>query len=188
MLNNFNLHYPRLSLKEWGSMLLAAEGQLGHHPIPRSRDPQLRSVSRHEAHFGIRPGASAWIPGTYPGHTSRPERALHVPRAQVTSGHRLSDAGIFVRPCAESRGWVVRCLRTRKLVVCTTSTSLRTRPRGMPSWPPATTSSAATARWTRRGRRSLPFRRESPRATGYPTHCGRPAHWRAFSSGPGSGC
>ena len=40
-----------------------------------------------------------------------------VPGRKMTSGHHMSDAGIFVRPCVESRGWVVRCLRTRKLVV-----------------------------------------------------------------------
>ena len=29
----------------------------------------------------------------------------------------MTEAGYFVRPCEESRGWVVRSLRTRKLVV-----------------------------------------------------------------------
>ena len=39
------------------------------------------------------------------------------PGRRMTSGHHMPDAGIFVRPCAESRGWVIRCLRTRELVV-----------------------------------------------------------------------
>ena len=52
MLCNLNLHYGRLSLKGWEGMLLAAEGQLDLHSMPRSRDPKLRSASRHEAYFG----------------------------------------------------------------------------------------------------------------------------------------
>ena len=34
-----------------------------------------------------------------------------------TSGLHVSDAGIFVYPYAESRGWVIRALISRKLVV-----------------------------------------------------------------------
>ena len=40
-----------------------------------------------------------------------------VPDQAMNSGHHMSDAGIFVRPCAESRGWVIRSLSSRKLVV-----------------------------------------------------------------------
>ena len=102
-------------------MHFAAEGQLDLHPVPHSKkgmpmstdssDPDLRSMSRHEAYFGWRPDASAWI--------ARPGQSVYfmVPWRKMTSGHHMSDAGIFVRPCAVSRGWVVRCLRTRKLVV-----------------------------------------------------------------------
>ena len=49
MLCNLNLHYGRLSLKLWEDMLFAAEGQLDHRPMPRSHDPNLRCISRHEA-------------------------------------------------------------------------------------------------------------------------------------------
>ena len=35
----------------------------------------------------------------------------------MTSGDDMTEAGYFVRPCRESRGWVIRPLRTRKLVV-----------------------------------------------------------------------
>ena len=50
------------------------------------------------------------------GRSSRPERVFHGPRAQ--DDKRASHVGRrnFVRPCAESRGWIIRCLRTRKLV------------------------------------------------------------------------
>ena len=61
MLCNLKLHYGRLSLKLWEDMLFAAEGQLDNHPMPRSLDPNLRSVSRHGAYSGHRPGASTWI-------------------------------------------------------------------------------------------------------------------------------
>ena len=36
---------------------------------------------------------------------------------KMTSGHHMSDAGIFVRPCSESRGWVIRSVSSRKLVI-----------------------------------------------------------------------
>ena len=36
---------------------------------------------------------------------------------KMASGHHMSDAGISVRPCTESRGCVIRFFRTRKLVV-----------------------------------------------------------------------
>ena len=49
MLCNLNLHYGRLSSKEWEEMLLAAEGQLDHHPIPQSGDPKQHGVSHIEA-------------------------------------------------------------------------------------------------------------------------------------------
>ena len=40
-----------------------------------------------------------------------------VPNRKMTSGHLMSDAGIFVRPFSESRGWVIRSLSSRKLAV-----------------------------------------------------------------------
>ena len=43
----------------------------------------------------------------------------------MTSGHHMSDAGIFVRPCAESRGWVIRSLSSRKLVVSRNASAVR---------------------------------------------------------------
>ena len=120
LLCNLNLHYGWLSLKLWEGMLFAAEGQFDLYPMPHSKkglptstnpnDPDLRSISRHEAYFGWRPGASALV--------ARPGQSVYfmVPGRKMTSGHHMPDAGIFVRPCAESRGWVIRCLRTRKLV------------------------------------------------------------------------
>ena len=111
MLCNLNLNYGRLSLKGWEDMLFEAEGQLDHHPVSLSRDSSLRFVSRHEAYFGRRPDASAWI--------ARPGQSVYfmVPGRKMTSGRHMSETGIFVRPCTEFRGWVIRCLRTRKLVV-----------------------------------------------------------------------
>ena len=111
MLCNLNLHICRLSPKGWEDILFAAEGQLGHRPIPRSRDPNLCSVSHRDEYFGRRPQASAWI--APPGQSAY----FMVPGRKMTSGHHMSGACISVRPCAESRGCVIHCLRTRKLVV-----------------------------------------------------------------------
>ena len=71
ILCNLNLHYGRLSLKLWKDILFAAEGQLDHQPMLHSQkglpistnsyDSDLRPMSRHEAYFGWRPDASAWI-------------------------------------------------------------------------------------------------------------------------------
>ena len=47
MLCNLILHYGRLSLKLWEDMFFAAEGQLDDYSVPRSLDPNPRSVSRH---------------------------------------------------------------------------------------------------------------------------------------------
>ena len=76
-----------------------------------SNDPDLRSISRHEAYVGWRPDVTAWI--------ARPGQSAYfiVPGRKMASGHHMSDAGIFVLACAECRGWVIRCLLTRKLVV-----------------------------------------------------------------------
>ena len=79
--------------------------------MPQSGDPSQRSVSRIEACSGHRPGASAWIAGPYQGVY------FMVPERKITSGHHMSDAGISIRPCAESRGWAMRSLSSRKLVV-----------------------------------------------------------------------
>ena len=116
---DLNLLYGRLSLKGWESILFAAEGKLDHHPIPRSRDPAQRAVSRLEAYFGSRHDAPAWI--------ARPGQGVHfvVPDRKITSGHHMSDAGIFVRPCSKSRGWVIRSLSSRKLVASRIATAVR---------------------------------------------------------------
>ena len=97
MLCNLNLHYGRLSPNAWWGMLFAAVDQLDHRPMPLSPDPKLCSVSHHEAYFGRRPDASAWV--------ARPSQSVHfiVPGRIMTSRHHMSDAGICVRPCAESR-------------------------------------------------------------------------------------
>ena len=79
--------------------------------MPQSRDPAQRTVSRLEAYFGRRPDASAWI--------ARPNHGVHfmVSDRKMTSGLHMSDVGIFVRPCIESRGWGIRSLSSRRLVV-----------------------------------------------------------------------
>ena len=50
-----------------------------------------------------------------PKDNARPGKSAYfmVPGRKVTSGHHMSDAGISVRPCAESRSWVVRSLSSR---------------------------------------------------------------------------
>ena len=69
--------------------------------MPRALSPTLRAASRHEAYFGIaRPG-----PGVY----------FMVPGRKIASGHNMPDAGIIVRPCSLSRGWVIRSLSSLKL-------------------------------------------------------------------------
>ena len=55
MPSNTNLHYGQQSIKWWEGMLVVAEGQLGHHPIPQSGNPTQRAVSR----IGSYSGASA---------------------------------------------------------------------------------------------------------------------------------
>ena len=90
-------------------MLFAAEGHLDHHPVPQSRDPAQRAVSRLEAYVGRRPGASAWI--------ARPDQSAHfmVSDRKMTSGHHFFDAGRFVHAWSESREWVIRSLSSRKV-------------------------------------------------------------------------
>ena len=46
LLCKLNLYYGRLSPKGWESILFGTEGQLDHHPMPHSRDPTQRAVSR----------------------------------------------------------------------------------------------------------------------------------------------
>ena len=75
-------------------MLLAAEGQLDYSPMARSRAPTQRAVSRLGAYFGRRPNATAWI--ACPGQSVY----FVVPERKISSGHHMSDAGIFVRPCS----------------------------------------------------------------------------------------
>ena len=98
MLCNPNLHYGRLSLKGWEAMLFAAKGQLDHLTMPRALAPAQRAVSRFEAYFGRSPGASSWI--------ARFGQSVYfmISGRKMASGHHMSDARIFVRPCSESRG------------------------------------------------------------------------------------
>ena len=111
MLANLNLHHGRLSLLAWDDMFLAAEGQLDHHPMAKAEDPRLRAECRYTNFFGTRPDASKWI--------AQPGQSVYflVADRKMTSGDDMTEAGYFVRPCEESKGWVVRSLRTRKLVV-----------------------------------------------------------------------
>ena len=63
--------------------------------MPHSRDPTQRAVPRLEAYSGLCPYASVW--GARPG----PSMNFMVPERKMASGHHMSDAGIFVRPCSE---------------------------------------------------------------------------------------
>ena len=65
----------------------------------------------------------------------------------MTSGDDITEAAYFVRPCDESRGWVVRSLWTRKLVVTRNALFVRDaitrhaqlplqRRLRRPAWPP----------------------------------------------------
>ena len=47
------------------------------------------------------------------------------PDRKMTCGHHMSDAGIFVRPCSKSRGWVIHSLRSRKVVVSRNASVVR---------------------------------------------------------------
>ena len=110
VLANLNLHYGRLGLLAWDDMSLAAEGQLDYHSMAGAEDAQLRSECRPANFFGRRPDAPVWI--------ARPGQSVYflVPDRKMASGEDITEAGCFVRPYAESRGWVIRSLRTRKLV------------------------------------------------------------------------
>ena len=50
---------------------------------------------------------------------ARPGQSIYflVTDRKMTSSDEMTEAGYFIRPCDESRGWVVRSLRSRKLVV-----------------------------------------------------------------------
>ena len=111
VLANLNLHHGRLSLLAWDEMFLATEGQLDYRPMAGAEDAQLRSECRYANFYGRRPDAPAWI--------ARPGQSVYflVPDRKMTSGDDITEAGYFVRPCEEFRSWVIRSLRTRKLVV-----------------------------------------------------------------------
>ena len=100
-------------------MLLAAECQLDHHPMPQSGDLAQCAVTRIEAYSGHRPDASAWV--------ARPCQSVQfmVPDRKMASGYHMSDAGIFVRPCADSLGWAIRSLNSRKLVISRNAPAVR---------------------------------------------------------------
>ena len=105
------LHYGRLSLVTWEKVLFAAQGQLDFHPMPSAKAPGPRTEFRLTNYSGRRPGASAWI--------ARFDQSVYflVANRKMTSGEDTTEAGYFIRPYKESRGWVVRSLRSRKLVV-----------------------------------------------------------------------
>ena len=111
VLANLNLHHGRLGLLAWEGMLFAAGGQLGFHPMPQAEATELRSECRLANFSGRRPGASTWV--------VRPGQSVHflVTDRKMASGDDITEAAYFVRPCGESRGWVVRSLRKRRLVV-----------------------------------------------------------------------
>ena len=111
VLANLDLHHGRFSPLAWEDTFFAAEGQLVYHPIARAEDAQLHSGCRLPNYSGRRPYAPVWIP--------RPCQSAYFPVAdrKVTSGDDITEAAYFVRPCDEPHGWVVRSLRTRKLVV-----------------------------------------------------------------------
>ena len=92
-------------------MSLATEAQLDFHPMPRSAVPTLRDICRYEGDYGNRPGVSIFI--------ARPGQSVYcmADGREMTSGHHMSGAGYFVRPCDESRGWDIHSLHSRKLAV-----------------------------------------------------------------------
>ena len=96
----------------------------------------------------------------------------------------MSDAGIFVRLCFESPGWVIRSLSSHKLVI---SSNVLVFPRPehpadpadpqrRPRRPPPLSRHLARRQ---SGQRSRPLRVASPRAPVCPAHRGRLAHGRA---------
>ena len=111
MLANLNPHYGRLSPVAWEDMSFAAQGQLDFRPMPSAEAPELRAECRLTTYSGRRPDASAWV--------ARSGQGVYflVADRKLTSGDDIAEAGYFIRPCEESRGWIVRSLRSRKLVV-----------------------------------------------------------------------
>ena len=110
-LANLDLHHGRLSLLAWEGMFLTAEGQLDYHPMAGAEDAQLRSNCRYANYIGKQPDAPVWI--------ARPGQSVYflVPDRKMTSCDDMTEASYFTRPCDESRGWLARSLRTRKLEV-----------------------------------------------------------------------
>ena len=101
----------------------------------------------------------------------------------MTSGHRMSDAGISVRPCAESRGWIIRCLSSRKLVVSRNAYVVRD---------PNSRHAQLALSDDLAGRHGTPDTSPEANQAGvralFAENLLQPAHWRADSSCAGSGC
>ena len=79
--------------------------------MPQAEATELRTECRLTNFFGRRPGASTW--------TARPGQSFYflVTDSKIGSRDDITVAVYFIRSRGESRGWVVRPLRTRKLVV-----------------------------------------------------------------------
>ena len=88
-------------------MLTAAEGQLDFHSLPDADASWRRGISRYEAFFGRKPDASTWI--------AAPGQAVYsrIDDARLSSGDDMSEAGYFIRPSAESKGFMVRTILRR---------------------------------------------------------------------------
>ena len=48
-----------------------------------------------------------------------------VPDRKITSNNHMSDSGTSMRPCSESRGWVISSLSSRKLAVSRNAPAVR---------------------------------------------------------------
>ena len=92
-------------------MFFAAEGQLDFHPMPKAETTELYAECHLTSFTGRRHSAWAWI--------ARPGQGAYflVTDSKMTSGDDITEAAYFIRPYEEYRGWVVRSLWSRKLVV-----------------------------------------------------------------------
>ena len=73
--------------------------------------PALRDICRKEKYYGYHPGAPTFI-------ARSGQSAYYMAGGRkITSGHQMSEAGYFARPCDESHGWDICSLHSCELAV-----------------------------------------------------------------------
>ena len=115
------------------------------------------------------------------------------PDRKMTSSHHMSDTGIFLRRCTESRGWVIRSLRSRKLAVSRNALvdrdpNTRNAQLALSDDLVGRRGSFGTSPGAYQAQRSRPLCVAPRRTTVCAAHSRRPAHWRFRRPRSGSRC